>query len=358
MGAYTASHAGRNYGCRIREFDYRGNRCLTLENERLRILVSVDKGCDILEFCYKPLDMDFLWHAPQGLRDPRLFRQSSPLAQGNFREYFAGGWYEMLPNGPAPSNHAGAEWGQHGEATLLPWSYRILRDEPDAIEVMFQVDLVRIPLHVEKVLRLQSECNTLIIEETIRNQGGERVHFLWGQHPTFGWPFLEEGCRIFLPGCTASTGNEVPADARLLAGQSGEWPHLKNLGAADVDLSHLPPPSVQSHDFVRLEGLDDGWFAIVNEKRGVGFALRWDAKLFPVLGYWQLFSGGPGYPWYRSHYLAALEPASDLPSVAESVRKGTALHLDAAQSHNAQWEATAFISPLDVRRVGPAGAIE
>ena len=32
----TYSHE-RNYGCRIREFVYRGHRCVSMENELLRI---------------------------------------------------------------------------------------------------------------------------------------------------------------------------------------------------------------------------------------------------------------------------------------------------------------------------------
>lgn len=358
MNEYTASQRERNFGCRIREFDYRGNRCITLENAHLKILVCADKGADILEFIYKPLDLDFLWHSPQGLRDAGRFRQSNPLAQGNFREYFAGGWYEMLPNGPQPSSHAGADWGQHGEATLLPWRYRVLQDEVSAIEVLFEVDLVRIPLRVEKLLRLEKQSSTLMIREKICNQGGEQVQFLWGQHPTFGWPFLEEGCRIFLPSCIASTGASLPQGARILANQFVNWPHVKGSQGDLLDISVLPNPKIRSHDFVRLSGFEEGWFAITNPNLGAGFAFLWDPKLFPVLGYWQLFRGGPGYPWYQSHYLAALEPASDLPSISYSVRAGTAIKLEPSQELSTQWEATAFTSPLVVQRVSSSGVIE
>jgi hypothetical protein len=91
----------RNWGCRLRDFAWRGHRCIALENESLRILVAADKGADILEFLHKPTDTECLWQSPSGLQSP-YFRPSSPLETGHFREYFAGGWYEMLPNGPAP----------------------------------------------------------------------------------------------------------------------------------------------------------------------------------------------------------------------------------------------------------------
>jgi hypothetical protein len=357
MNRYTCSAAGRNHACRIREFFYRGYRCLTLENEKIRVFVAADKGADILEFIWKPLDLDVMWHAPQGLREAGHSLHSSPLPEGDFREYFAGGWYEMLPNGPSPSTYKGATWGFHGESTLLRWSYRIEKDEPEEIAVTFETHLLRMPLYVRKTFCLHSDSGTLRIGESIHNETTEAVQFLWGQHPTFGWPFLEEGSRVYLPPCVAKTGNELAKDARLQPGQTARWPTLKSRDESAVDISQLPPPEIKSHDFVRLEQLQEGWFAVVNARRGLGWALRWDARLFPILGYWQLFRGGSGYPWYGRHYLAALEPANDLPSLAESVERKTAFDLDGLQSIETVWEATAFDSPLDVKNVLPRGVI-
>lgn len=357
MNRYTCSHAGRNHACRIREFIYRGHRCVTLENEKIRIFIAADKGADILEFLWKPLDMDVLWHAPQGLGDAGHTLHSSPLPEGDFRESFAGGWYEMLPNGPSPSTYKGATWGFHGESTLRPWHYWIENDQPEEIAVTFETRLLRIPLYVRKTFRLRSDVGTLRIEENIHNESAEAVRFLWGQHPTFGWPFLEEGSRIYLPPCIAKTGATPAADARLRPGQTGNWPMLKAQDASDLDISQLPPPEIKSHDFVRLEQLQDGWFAVVNPLRGLGWALRWDARYFPVLGYWQLFRGGSGYPWYGRHYLAALEPANDLCSLTEAVERKTAFGLDGFESIETVWEATAFDSPLAVKNVLPHGVI-
>ena len=62
----------RNFGCRIREFQYKGLRTVTLENELLRAGILADKGSDIFELLYKPKDVDFLWHSPWGVRNPEL----------------------------------------------------------------------------------------------------------------------------------------------------------------------------------------------------------------------------------------------------------------------------------------------
>jgi hypothetical protein len=60
----------RNYGCRIREYLYRDLKTVILENELLRISILVDKGTDIFEFLFKPLDLDVLWHSFNGIRSP------------------------------------------------------------------------------------------------------------------------------------------------------------------------------------------------------------------------------------------------------------------------------------------------
>jgi len=357
MIPYRPCRHERNYGCRIREFIYREHRCLTIENELLRVLIVPDKGADILEFLYKPIDLDFMWRSRQGLRRSSHFRPSTPLKAGHFREYFAGGWYEMLPNGPGPCSHRGADFGYHGEATLLPWDYEVLVDEPERVEVRFLVRLVRIPLYVEKTVRLDKESATLYLRESIVNEARQTVEVLWGQHPTFGSPFLAENCRVYLPSCRATVGEDAPLDSRLAPSQSSEWPLMKGKNGATIDISLLPGPEARSHDFVRLEELRDGWFAIVNPERSVGFALLWDVAVFPVLGYWQLFHGAPDYPWYGMNYLAAMEPAVELPSLEEAARRGTALTLEPGVPFATEFEATAFRSPLEVCAVGHGGEI-
>jgi hypothetical protein len=356
MGRYASSAYERNYGCRLREFIFRGIRCVTLENEKIRVLVAAEKGADILEFLWKPSDVDVLWHSPTGLRPPGAAK-SAPRPEGEFRDLFAGGWYEMLPNGPEPCTHAGTSWGNHGESTLLPWNYTILQDDPHKIGVRFETRLTRIPLHVEKTMWLHQQSGTLTIEEKVTNFSDQTVEALWGQHPTFGWPFLEENCRVYLPPCKAQIEDKTCIDARLAAGQKGEWPWLRNADGEKVDLSVLPAPEMRSHDFVRLTGLEQGWFAIVNPRLQVGWALKWDVQKFPVLGFWQLYRGGSGYPWYGMHYLAALEPANDLPSLSHAVARGTATVLSAGASTSTTWEATAFSQPLEVHEVRGNGEI-
>ena len=357
MNPYQAWTHERNFGSRLREIVWRGHRCVILENERLRVLVVADKGADVLEFLYKPLDVELLWHSYHGLRRAGPERASSPLPEGPFRDQFAGGWYEMLPNGPEPSMHRGASFGFHGEATFLPWDYRIVVDEPERIVVTFSVRLVRMPIYVEKTLTLAQGASTLVIDERLVSEAGHPIEVLWGQHPTFGWPFLEAGCRVFLPPCRARVGATPPSGHRLRPDQEAPWPHLAGVDGSVVDLSIVPGPDARSHDFVRLDDLSDGWYAIVNPHRGLGFALRWDPALFPTLGLWQLLRGGADYPWYGQPYLMALEPACDLPSLAGAAARGAAIRLEPGAPVTTRFEATVFTGLAEVLSVGKDGNV-
>lgn len=149
------------------------------------------------------------------------------------------------------------------------------------------------------------------------------------------------------------------AGSRVAASARGAWPRLAaSEGDGEIDLSVVPELGAGSHEFVRLDDLDEGWFAIVNPRREVGFALRWDVTTFPMAGLWQVWGGGPDYPWYGMPHLLALEPASDLPSLAESVRRGTAITLEGGESRRTELEATVFRGHATVTHVGRKGVIE
>lgn len=326
----------RNHGARLRDYVWQGRRCISIENATLRAVIAIDKGCDILELTHKPTDTETLHQAPSGMF-PALGTQSSPLPGGGFRDQFPGGWYVMLPNGPAPCEHGGIAFGHHGEATFLPWSLSIEEDRPDRVAVRCHVRLRRMPLLIERRVVLAAEGGVLRIEEAVTNESSQPLDMLWGHHPTFGAPLLEGGARIDLPPSHLATGDEAPPAATLPPASSGRWPLL-----GGEDLSVFPGDGRNSQDFVRVGGFGEGWFAIRNPRLGAGVALRWDEKLFPLLGYWRLAGGGPDYPWYGSRTMLALEPCNELPSVAEAAAKGTAIRLEAGETRATQLVAALF----------------
>ena len=73
-----------------------------LENGLVAITLLVAKGADIHELRWLPADVDVLWKAPWGMRDPRhvLHTASSVVA---WLDAYSGGWQVLFPSGGGPS---------------------------------------------------------------------------------------------------------------------------------------------------------------------------------------------------------------------------------------------------------------
>ena len=351
---YQTYHHNRNYGCRVTEFIYEGHRSVALENEKLRVTIIADKGTDVYEFLYKPRDVDFMWRTRLGLRQRAHFLASSPRAAGPHNDYYEGGWQELFPNCGNLSLHQDAEIGQHGEVLLLPWRYSITKDEPDEIEVRFDVRTVRTPFHLVKTVSLRRNEAVLRIREHVTNESGQCVDFTWGHHPAFGWPFIDESCRVDLPDCRIRTFAEfTPANSRLKPEQESDWPMAEASDGGKIDLSQIPGPDVAAQDMVFLQGFSDGWYAITNTAMRLGFAMRYPAEVFKQLWYWQVYRGGHDYPWWSATYNIALEPCATLPILERAVERGEALRLGAGESREIELMAIAFEG---LERVGGVSA--
>jgi galactose mutarotase-like enzyme len=322
-------------------------RTLILENELLRVVVLVDKGSDIIEFRYKPHDLDFLFFSPAGLRNPATNLPSAPSI-GPFLDYFSGGWNEILPNGGPHVNYKGAELGQHGEISLIPWEYALLEDSPDRVAARLWVRPIRTPFFLEKTLSMTPGRAALMIEEHLVNEGGEPLHLMWGQHIAFGRPFLEEGGVIDAPARRFIVHEAIPGyePRRFQPGASSRWPHVPAPDGALADASQVPAfGAAQAQEMAYLAELTDGWYAITNSTRKIGFGLRFDQNVFRYIWYWQqLGDVAQGYPWWGRTHTAALEPWTSYPTngLNEAIANGTALLLQPGQQIQTRLCAVAY----------------
>jgi len=355
---YQTYNHNRNYGCRITELTLAGHRAVAMENEKLRVTILADKGTDIYEFLYKPRDVDYMWRTWTGLRERAHLLPTSPRQAGPHTDFYEGGWQELFPNCGALSLHQGAEIGQHGEVLLLPWRYTITRDDVDEIEVRFDVRTIRTPFHLVKSFTLRRNESTLRIRERVTNESGQDVDFTWGHHPALGWPFVDESCRIDLPTCRIRTFSEYsPANSRLKAEQSTEWPLAESCDGNHIDISRIPGLDAEAQDMVFLEGITDGWYAVTNTTMKVGFAMRYPADVFKVLWYWQVYRGGRDYPWWSSTYNVALEPCASLPVLSKAVERGESLRLPSGESRDIELLAIAYEGLDQVSGVSADGEI-
>jgi hypothetical protein len=349
----------RNYGCRIWEITLNGLRAVILENELLRVGVLVDKGTDIFEFLYKPKDIDCMWHSWLGIRDGNAWQITQSSRIGNFLDNYFGGWQDLFPNADENCVYKGAELGVHGEACILPWTYTIIQDEPDQIQVKFSLSTIRMPFQLEKVLTLKTGKSVLYFDAQVKNLGNEEIDFMWGLHPALGKPFLSDQCIITLPPCKVRTDALLGSDfSRLDFDQITSWPKVKGKNGLEIDISEIPGEEIKCNDRAVIYEFAEGWYAVVNPELQMVFAMTWDKEVFPYLLYWQSFSGWQGYPFYGTAYTMSLEPRSSfLFPLTRVIDNQTQIRLKANQSLRTSY--CASLSPVQgkINSISPDGEL-
>jgi hypothetical protein len=303
----------RNWGARVHaDVRLRGYTAAVLENEFLRVTVLPGRGGDVVEFLHKPTDSDFCTFLPQGLRP-------ADEARGlDFMAAYYGGWQEVFPSGGPPCDYAGVHFDQHAEVALLPWSFRVIEDQPSAVAVELEVCCVQAPFRLRRQMRLQAGKPELCVRCAATNQGAVTHPAMWGLHLAFGPPFGRPGCRL-----------ELPAGARLL----GE-------GSADVleVLRRAPQPGEPTR-VEYLTGFARGAYRLLSPDGQIGLQVAWDARLLPYLWCWREAGGSRTFPWYGRAYVFGLEPFSSHPNggLAAAVANGSALLFQPGESRTLEW---------------------
>ena len=328
LEAYT--HA-RNYGCRIREYIYHSMKVVQLENEFLKVSVLADKGADIYEFIYKPMDMDFMWHSFNGVkRAPSVHTREQ--GGGPFLDYYEGGWQELFPNISDDCVYMGAPLGVHGEAALPAWDYRINQDEVGGISVLFSLRTARSPYLLQRTMSLKGDDPTLYIDESVTNEGAEPLEFMWGHHPAFGPAFLDDSCEIRIAGDDLLISH-MTYNGRPVEGAGALWPNARIDSETELDLSKVAPPEAKYVLQYAVGNMKESRYELVNHNYGVGFELAWDKEIFPFLWVWALYGGAPYYPWYGRAYTLALEPWSAVPgNLAKVIEAGNGIRIQPGET--------------------------
>jgi hypothetical protein len=346
----------RNYGCRLREFILNDYRAVTLENEKVRVTILPDKGADVYELLYKPKDVDFLWKSSVGLRSMKNYQSTIPGKGGNFLDFYEGGWQEMFPWGGHASVYRGADTGLHGEVALAQWDYRVDVDTPEHVQITCTVRTLRSPFLVKKTFTLYRDRADLRINEVIVNESEQPLEVVWGHHPAYGWPFLDDSCVIDLPACRVKTMASLDAGGRLAENAEGVWPTFKLRDGSDVNLSNIPGPDARSHDLAFLSEFKEGWYALRSRRKGLGIGLAWDSKIFPWIWYYQVFRGAPDYPFWGEEYLISLEMVTSMGvKFSDAVSNGPARVISGGARVESEMWACVFEGDRAVTRVSDRG---
>lgn len=351
-----------NYGCRIEPYGtYKGMRTLVLQNELIRMSILLDKGSDIYELLYKPKDTDFMWRSPLGLRHPQT-PASISNPRGVFMDHYHGGWQELFPAASGPTRYRGANLGMHGEVACCPWDFEVLVDQPEAIEVKLKVKTLRTPFVLEKRIRLESGSPVIHFDETVHNWGSTELDYMWGHHPSFGAPFLSRDCILDLPECGILSTEHYDENGRFAGEARSNWPYAAGAGGNKVDLRAIGYSDGPLTDMFYADSFAEGWYALTNPRRGIGFGMVWHAEHFPYLWIWRELGGTQDYPWYGGAYTVSVEPFTSRPSAGvdglkEAIRNGTAARIGAGQTISKRLKAIIYESNSGVKKIEPSGEV-
>jgi hypothetical protein len=302
-----------NQDCSVTDdWSLKGMKVVYLENAFLRIGILADRGSDIFEFKYKPLDLDFLLRLDKGIQNPAQVFTQMRDTHNQSEDYYYGGWQEILPNSPS-FNYRGASLGLHGEVSLIPWKYAIVKNTAEEVAVKFWTRPLRMPLLIEKTLSLQKNSSQLIITEQLTNESGTQLDIMWGHHIAFGLPFLNEGASIDTNAKTMEVHDDIVAPRRYKAGKTYNWPQAEDPTGKAFDASVIPDTSAPAYrDLSFLSNFDSttnkAHYTITNAQQKVGFKVNWDANLFKCLWLWQERNASQDFPWWGKCYTVALEP--------------------------------------------------
>ncbi len=302
----------RNSGCRITdELVYKQYRAVMLENEKLQILLLLDRGGEPARWLHKPSDTDLIWRTRLGLQPPNALYPDYQMS-------YPGGWQEMMPEVSYTHSYRGTVV-HRGETAVNPWDMQIVCDRKEEIRVRLTHRLRSLPLYIEKEFSLASGSATVRIEELVRNEAPVDMETNWGHHLAYGAPFLNAASRVYFP-----PGSAVMHPA---LGKQWVWPHAEQ-DAAAVDLSHLPPAGT-ARDLLAVRPAA-GMYRIENSQPGPSLEVRWDRRVWPYVWYWQNFAADPDAPFFSCEYNIGLEMFNVPPklTLAEAAAGGQALRLE------------------------------
>lgn len=344
-------------GCQVEETFIEGMRAVVLENRVLRVVVLPEKGADVYAFVYKPKNLDILWKAPWGIKDPGRGVATAPDSLVAWMEHYEGGWQEIFPSGGGPTRYKDVEIGFHGEVSVLPWGFEVLSEGGEEASVAFFVNTRRTPFKLERRMSLKEDVPQLHLDEKISNWSEEEVDYVWGHHPAFGAPFLDEGMILDVPAGWVESQRREDGASRLPAKRRFPWPNAINKDGNPLDLSIVPSKERRSADLAFLGDIEEGWYGVTNPKLGVGFGMAWPVEVFPHLWFWQELKGSSGWPWYGSNYVMALEPFTsyDESGLADCVANGTARRLGPGEEIEASLVALCFEGKGGVERIDADG---
>ena len=266
-----------------------------LENDHLKAEIFLPRGGEMIGLTDKKTGAQVIRQV-DGFRDvyDRIIRDKPRYYDDYMNEWTTGGWFEMFPHASRTIDNDPSGYCVHGDLRFAACTAEILHSSKReaAVKVIaqgFKIDLVHIRIYTIK----DNDRMVRVIEKVI-NKTGSDLPIIWGHHPTFGTPFIDD-CEVEIP------AKNIYCEADMLPNAFPMW------NGQDIRKT-MPAQQEAGHRMLFLTEFDTGRYTIRNAKLGVALRVEWDPKTFPVVWYWNS-RGGNG----KLHDSFALEFVTGFP---------------------------------------------
>jgi hypothetical protein len=283
------------------ETTYRNRRAHAVENEHLRIIVSVEGG-HIAAIEDKATGVNPLWSPPWVSIEPSTYDPARHPEYGlNAESKLLAGILGHnlcldLFGGPSPEE-AAAGMTVHGEASVLPYE-----TVSGAGSILQRVTMPASQLHFERRIALPAGSRRIEIAEIVENLSAWDRPVAWTQHVTLGPPFLEKGKTVFRASATKSKVIDTDfSDGKgyMKTGAEFYWPDVphKDSGTVDMQVFTGLPVSGAFTTHLMNQEREKAFFVAWSPTHKLALGYTWSPKDFPWLGIWEENYGRTAPPW-------------------------------------------------------------
>ena len=147
------------------------------------------------------------------------------------------------------------------------------------------------PMNVSKTLSLVSGSSMLTIEESVTNEGEDDLDIVWLEHIAIGPPVLSDKAKLYVPKSKLLSHPEsIDTNSKLEPNFSGDWPNINAKDGSVLDFTNIPPKEDRSLDMAYMSEMSEGWYALLNEESGIGWAVSYPVETFKYLWYCLLYT--------------------------------------------------------------------
>ena len=321
-------------------WQFNGLQTVRLENDCLSLMIFPQLGAKIYEFVHNASGTNLLW------QNPRL--APGHLHYGmKFDDTWSGGWDELIPNDvPIPFPN-GDVLPDHGEVWSQASDWRVVSHSEEEITASF-VHLGRVlPTRFEKVISLRRGESFARLHYSYTNQGPKPIQFNWNIHPPMA---ISPATRLDLParrGLVESWGNE-----QFEAGLEYAWPYAIDRAGRKIDMRIVPSPAEVVADMHYFPDVAEGWYAVTDTERQVGFGLVFPTSVLPHLWLFRAIGG------WRGLNTLIVEVAAGYPTdLREAIKGGHCGVVAPGEVVHADVLAVAYSGITGVERIDAAGKV-